>query len=415
MADRHIGFGHPFATAAAAYAASGAGDTLIYHATAGAPTNFDEPHTHMLLDWLTIKPAPGDEGLITVRPNGALTQIWTIESDTSLFQGLKFDLGGGTVGWYLTIQACNDGVIDDCDFAVATGDYGIRRGVGVADGWVAQGCTFTCTGTGHGIYPGNVLINFTAKDSTFLLESGHGLYNFYETTHLAERCRFIGDGVNPGKGITTLRRGTVRNCIFAGLSYGIDEDRFCTTGGVLNNTFYNCVRGVQLGPDDGFNVLDNNAFVNCGTGIFGGGVGHIPPPNAPSNNLFFDNGVDSALYTAAVNSQFGDPQFIDAPNNDFTFLLGSPLIDNGRNLAGIVDDDIVKTPRPQGAGWDIGAHELLPWLTVVRPYVYNRARAIVTGVCTSWVSTNGPDPTMSVHPAAPNSADYEDFVVLKAD
>ena len=61
MADRHIGFGHPFATAAAAYAASGAGDTLIYHATAGAPTNFDEPHTHMLLDWLTIKPAPGDE------------------------------------------------------------------------------------------------------------------------------------------------------------------------------------------------------------------------------------------------------------------------------------------------------------------------------------------------------------------
>jgi len=358
MADLDIGVGQTYATVAVAYLAAGVGDSFLYHATGGAPTTFDEPHTHFLLNGLTIKPAPGDEGLITVRPSGSPAYLWVAESDIMLIQGLKLALGVGTVDKFIGIQGCNDGVIDNCEFTVPSFGRGIDLGPvpAAADGWTVQECKFTCTGNGIGLYPAS-LSNFVVKDSTFFVESGHGVYNFYTTTQLAERCKFIGDGVNPGHGLCTLRYGTVRNCIFADLDYGIQGDRFSTTtGGVNNNTFYNCTQGIQLGVNDGIAALDNNAFVNCGTGIYRSAS--VNTPNAPDSNLFFGNGTDYVNYTPPINSQTTNPLFTDAANQVFTFPTGSPLEDNGKNLAGIVDDDHIGTPRPQGPAWDIGAYEL---------------------------------------------------------
>ena len=58
---------------------------------------------------------------------------------------------------------------------------------------------------------------------------------------------------------------------------------------------------------------------------------------------------------------------------------------------------------------------MVPWTPAVRPYAYNRATKTADGSRTSWLSSPAPDPAMAYHPDIPDPADYEDFVVLKAD
>jgi hypothetical protein len=57
------------------------------------------------------------------------------------------------------------------------------------------------------------------------------------------------------------------------------------------------------------------------------------------------------------NSVFVEPDFVDAASYDFHFIEGSPGIDQGRDLAGMVDDDFDGNARPVGSGWDMGAFE----------------------------------------------------------
>jgi parallel beta-helix repeat protein len=52
-----------------------------------------------------------------------------------------------------------------------------------------------------------------------------------------------------------------------------------------------------------------------------------------------------------------DPMFVDALANNFHLRPDSPAIDAGQSLASVVDD-FDDNPRPQGAGYDIGAYEL---------------------------------------------------------
>ena len=54
----------------------------------------------------------------------------------------------------------------------------------------------------------------------------------------------------------------------------------------------------------------------------------------------------------------GDVIVGDLQPGDFKLLQGSPAIDNGINLGSSYVLDFTGTIRPQGAGWDIGAHEL---------------------------------------------------------
>jgi hypothetical protein len=70
--------------------------------------------------------------------------------------------------------------------------------------------------------------------------------------------------------------------------------------------------------------------------------------------------TDAADCNEIANNQIGvNPELLDAINGDFHLRPGSPAVDAADPAAGeSIDFDGVS--RPQGAGRDIGAHELKP-------------------------------------------------------
>ncbi len=75
--------------------------------------------------------------------------------------------------------------------------------------------------------------------------------------------------------------------------------------------------------------------------------------------------VDSVLFDPhwGVGSLVADPLFSDWRGADFSLRDGSPAIDSG-NPELAPTTDIVGTPRPQGAGFDLGAYEFVPVTSV---------------------------------------------------
>jgi hypothetical protein len=62
----------------------------------------------------------------------------------------------------------------------------------------------------------------------------------------------------------------------------------------------------------------------------------------------------------------GDPLFINEATLNFRCQNGSPLINSGTNMTGLVAVDFDGTSRPQGGSWDIGAFEFSA-VSVVTP------------------------------------------------
>ena len=165
-----------------------------------------------------------------------------------------------------------------------------------------------------------------------------------------------------------------------------------TAGGdqlyIVNNTIYDADGGVN-GANMGSYHLVNNIISNIATS----GGRHIflefqeaANTSDVSNCLLYQGGQPiriqwgGASYGSIPTFQAGtgrgsgclssNPSFVNAAGNDLTLASGSPCIDAGKasssgdvyqtfaNLYGInINVDLAHTPRPQGAGWDIGALE----------------------------------------------------------
>ncbi len=192
--------------------------------------------------------------------------------------------------------------------------------------------------------------------------------------------------------------------VFANRVHDIDGDGFAIgseSGGLLENinvynnlSYNNALVGISIHecciashPLSSILVINNTVY-NNGSGSWGGGIqdendqaiGVIIRNNIVSDNLSFQIAleignpetvtVDHNLIhgfrdydgeTRGIDYQEGDPRFVDPENGDFRLQSESPAVDNG-SAALAPSDDFLRTSRPQGEGYEIGAYEATPEL-----------------------------------------------------
>jgi hypothetical protein len=155
------------------------------------------------------------------------------------------------------------------------------------------------------------------------------------------------------------RHNVVQNCLFVDPTVAISNSTPFgpyTTGSpidgntVANCTFVNATTFFRNWNDD----VHDNALINC----IISGVGTWQSGPQDDNYAFEHCRFDDIPITmpAGTGNSAGDPLFTDPLNGDFSIVAGSPCIDAGMDLPYVVED-IEHTPRPQGAGHDIGAYE----------------------------------------------------------
>lgn len=172
---------------------------------------------------------------------------------------------------------------------------------------------------------------------------------------------------------------TIDKCIVA-------ENKSCRGGGVfsVNGSITNCIMFGNESWDQYYpgNVAGvfclNTKIVNCtisGNTPHGGTGTYYPAISADSatqitNSVIWNNspnevcGNPSITYSDIKGGYPGegnidtDPFFVDPDNDDYNLTSESPCIDTA-TPEGAPATDIEGTPRPQGAGFDMGAYEFI--------------------------------------------------------
>jgi hypothetical protein len=152
---------------------------------------------------------------------------------------------------------------------------------------------------------------------------------------------------------------------------------------VLSNTMYNVDAGVNVPPGSTAFYYYNNIVANRSNAsaydlYLEGNISVSIQNNifSAAGPRFEQNGIiqtSVADFQASTGTCQGcmsaDPLFVNAPGGDFRLAPGSPGIDAGSSAVSTVYDtfksrygidiskDFAGAPRPQGAGWDIGAFE----------------------------------------------------------
>ncbi len=310
----------PFHTIARAAEAAGPGTTIViaagtyrgsFRTTASGTAS--APITYVAESWWGAR-LVGD---------GTADAVWLNEGDHVEIRG--FEISGGAV-----------------DGLVSSGSY--VRIVGNRVSGFAKGNCISTAGSGYTLHDIDVIGNVAHGCGASALD--HGIY----VSH-------------PG--------GTVANNIsYGNAGYGIHCWHNCNRLVVSNNlVFGNGEGGIVIGQGDGPNygevaadnfVVSNNIAVDNGEfGIEESGA--TGPNNRYLHNIVSGNaeqGLDLATGTESGTINV-DPLFVNyRPDGtgDYRLQPTSPGIDAG-TPEGAPATDIVGTPRPRGAGVDIGPYE----------------------------------------------------------
>lgn len=162
---------------------------------------------------------------------------------------------------------------------------------------------------------------------------------------------------------------TVENSVIEGNSASVGGGVYCSTS---SPSFVNCTISDNSAVTSGGNaylVNSNSAFRNTilsyGIAPIGGAVYKNTASSPTFDHCdFWQNGTNP-FEPASWDPTFGgdnriyDPLFVDRPSGNFHLMSASFLIDAGTSASAPVDD-LDGNPRPQGAGFDIGAYEYGP-------------------------------------------------------
>ncbi len=121
---------------------------------------------------------------------------------------------------------------------------------------------------------------------------------------------------------------------------------------IMNNVLYN-------NGHDGINVGDvavKNSVIR--NNICSKNRRHQIASYSPSMITMDHNLIDGSTQICGNDALIGDPKFVNPSGADFHLREGSPAIDNG-SAVDAPSDDFDGNPRPQGAGYDIGAYEFM--------------------------------------------------------
>ncbi|HSK44754.1 MAG TPA: choice-of-anchor D domain-containing protein, partial [Candidatus Binatia bacterium] len=176
------------------------------------------------------------------------------------------------------------------------------------------------------------------------------------------------DGINfatidPAQGAVKAYNNVIHRAGTGPAPGGIESNYACINVGgsglaavqITGNTLYDC--GRRANPDSG--TVSASVAVSLTDNIVDAIAGETyTAPNSSlanfsgNNNLFFGDGATPSFSTTSLNA---DPKFVDPTNSNFQLQSGSPAVDAGANDG--ISRDIMQTPRPQGAAYDIGAYE----------------------------------------------------------
>jgi parallel beta-helix repeat protein len=129
---------------------------------------------------------------------------------------------------------------------------------------------------------------------------------------------------------------------------------------VYNNVIYNIIHngsGIDVNYDaTNTKIYNNTIYSNSGYGIF---IGSSSSGTSVKNNIIYRNISpirNDGSGTNISHNSTTDPAFINTGTNDFRLQSTSLAIDAGTSI-NEVTVDCMGVPRPQGAGYDIGAYE----------------------------------------------------------
>ena len=282
----------------------------------------------------------------------------------------RSDRGGAGI-WIIrqtVFTITNNIIADNIANGSADGGGGINLGEigqnGVGSGLIANNLIYNNRATGHGGggigmvgMPGPLVIRnnqiygnqardgagMAIEDAQNVIVNSNLIYG--NTSSSATAGVYIRGGTSATTSVISL----LNNFIYKNDDYGVNAQN---TGGftLTNNTLVNNAGvGISAYPAvGGQNIRLVNNIVS-----HHGGCALTNGPYTLTNNLFFFNGGSGCTATTGLTS---NPLYVSFATDDFRLSNGSPALDTGTSI-GAPSTDYFGSPRPQGSGIDIGAHE----------------------------------------------------------
>jgi len=254
--------------------------------------------------------------------------------------GGKSDIGGGIY---------NDGTVTNCTVYqnIAIGSFSYGGGI-YNDGTVTNCALYqnTAFSVGGGIYNYGGVTNCTVYQNSAV--NGGGIYNYdtVESCTVYQNNAYYGGGIYNYGGVTNCT--VYQNSATGTYSYG--------GGGIYNDhgIVINCTVYQNSAKSNGGGIYNHfyNTVTNCIS--WGNQADDIYGSSELVRFSCFREG------TSGEGNIASDPMFIntlgDISTWDFRLKPGSPCIDAGTSQY-VPETDILGAPRPQGAGFDMGAYE----------------------------------------------------------